>query len=170
MCSGTPTRREPGKFDFTGNNDLRHFIELCAKNGMKVILRPGPYVCAEWDMGGLPWWLLKDRDMKLRDDNPAFMETTPFGAWHGISLRPLVPTRPAITINGSAFCNSIDIQRLGDTNTASFSAQKQERQPFQGCLSCVEGNARLRLAAPPLLPVKKRSGQLHPKDSLVKPP
>ena len=48
---------EPGKFDFTGNNDLRHFIELCAKNGMKVILRPGPYVCAEWDMGGLPWWL-----------------------------------------------------------------------------------------------------------------
>ncbi len=119
MCSGTPTRREPGKFDFTGNNDLRHFIELCAKNGMKVILRPGPYVCAEWDMGGLPWWLLKDRDMKLRDDNPAFMETTPFGAWHGISLRPLVPIRPAITINGSAFCNSIDIQRLGDTNTAS---------------------------------------------------
>ncbi|WP_294592205.1 beta-galactosidase family protein [uncultured Rikenella sp.] len=65
---------EPGKFDFTGNNDLRHFIELCAKNGMKVILRPGPYVCAEWDMGGLPWWLLKDRGLKLRDDNPAFME------------------------------------------------------------------------------------------------
>lgn len=65
---------EPGKFDFTGNNDLRHFIELCDKNEMKVILRPGPYVCAEWDMGGLPWWLLKDRDMKLRNDNPAFME------------------------------------------------------------------------------------------------
>lgn len=38
---------EPGKFDFTGNNDLRHFIELCAANDMKVILRPGPYVCAE---------------------------------------------------------------------------------------------------------------------------
>ncbi len=94
MCSGTPTRREPGKFDFTGNNDLRHFIELCAKNGMKVILRPGPYVCAEWDMGGLPWWLLKDRDMKLRDDNPAFMETTPFGAWHGLYGRSYRSGRP----------------------------------------------------------------------------
>lgn len=65
---------EPGKFDFTDNNDLRHFIELCDKNGMKVILRPGPYVCAEWDMGGLPWWLLKNRNIRLREDDPAFME------------------------------------------------------------------------------------------------
>lgn len=65
---------EPGKFDFTGNNDLRHFIELCAANDMKVILRPGPYVCAEWDMGGLPWWLLKNRDIRLREDDPAFLE------------------------------------------------------------------------------------------------
>ena len=64
----------PGEFDFTGNNDLRHFIELCGANGMNVILRPGPYVCAEWDMGGLPWWLLKDRDMRMREDDPAFME------------------------------------------------------------------------------------------------
>lgn len=52
---------EPGKFDFSGQNDLREFIKLCAKNDMKVILRPGPYVCAEWEMGGLPWWLLKRR-------------------------------------------------------------------------------------------------------------
>lgn len=65
---------EPGKFDFTGNNDLRAFVELCRDNDMKVILRPGPYVCAEWDMGGLPWWLLKNRDIRLREDDPAFME------------------------------------------------------------------------------------------------
>lgn len=65
---------EPGQFDFTGNNDLRAFVELCADNNMKVILRPGPYVCAEWDMGGLPWWLLKNRDIQLRQDDPAFME------------------------------------------------------------------------------------------------
>ena len=49
------------KFDFTGQNDLRKFVELCRDNGMNVILRPGPYVCAEWEMGGLPWWLLKKR-------------------------------------------------------------------------------------------------------------
>lgn len=64
----------PGNFDFTGQNDLRHFIELCAKNDMKVILRPGPYVCAEWEMGGLPWWLLKKKDIRLREQDPYFME------------------------------------------------------------------------------------------------
>ena len=54
------------RFDFTGQNDIREFIRLCGKNDMKVILRPGPYVCAEWEMGGLPWWLLKKKDILLR--------------------------------------------------------------------------------------------------------
>lgn len=61
-------------FDFSGQNDLRAFINLCEENGMKVILRPGPYVCAEWEMGGLPWWLLKKKDIRLREDDPYFME------------------------------------------------------------------------------------------------
>ncbi|MDE6161002.1 MAG: beta-galactosidase, partial [Muribaculaceae bacterium] len=64
----------PDEFDFSGQNDLRHFIELCAQNDMKVILRPGPYVCAEWEMGGLPWWLLKKKDIRLRELDPYFME------------------------------------------------------------------------------------------------
>ncbi|MDE6389886.1 MAG: beta-galactosidase, partial [Duncaniella sp.] len=64
----------PDNFDFTDQRDLRHFIELCAKNDMKVILRPGPYVCAEWEMGGLPWWLLKKKDIRLREQDPYFME------------------------------------------------------------------------------------------------
>lgn len=63
-----------GEFDFSGQNDLREFIKLCEKNGMKVILRPGPYVCAEWEMGGLPWWLLKKKDIRLREDDPYFIE------------------------------------------------------------------------------------------------
>ena len=64
----------PDQFDFTGQNDLREFIKLCADNDMKVILRPGPYVCAEWEMGGLPWWLLKKKDIRLREQDPYFME------------------------------------------------------------------------------------------------
>lgn len=63
-----------GQFDFTGQNDLREFIKLCEANDMKVILRPGPYVCAEWEMGGLPWWLLKKKDIKLRENDPYFLE------------------------------------------------------------------------------------------------
>lgn len=65
---------EPGKFDFTGQNDLAEFVRLCQKNDMMVILRPGPYVCAEWEMGGLPWWLLKKKDIKLRENDPYFLE------------------------------------------------------------------------------------------------
>lgn len=64
----------PGEFDFSGQNDLREFIKLCQENGLYVILRPGPYVCAEWEMGGLPWWLLKDKDIALREDDPRFLE------------------------------------------------------------------------------------------------
>lgn len=65
---------EPDVFDFTGQNDLRGFVKLCQENGMKVILRPGPYVCAEWEMGGLPWWLLKKKDIRLRENDPYFLE------------------------------------------------------------------------------------------------
>lgn len=65
---------EEDQFDFTGQNDLAEFIRLCQENDMKVILRPGPYVCAEWEMGGLPWWLLKKKDIKLRENDPYFLE------------------------------------------------------------------------------------------------
>lgn len=65
---------KPGKFDFTGQKDLAEFCRLCQKNDMYVILRPGPYVCAEWEMGGLPWWLLKKKDIRLREDDPYFLE------------------------------------------------------------------------------------------------
>ena len=63
-----------GQFDFTGNNDVAEFCRLAQKNGMYVIVRPGPYVCAEWEMGGLPWWLLKKKEIKLRERDPYFME------------------------------------------------------------------------------------------------
>lgn len=66
--------QQEGKFDFTGNNDVAAFCRLAQKNGMYVIVRPGPYVCAEWEMGGLPWWLLKKKDIKLRTLDPYFME------------------------------------------------------------------------------------------------
>ena len=65
---------QPGQFDFSGQKDVAQFCRLCHNNGMYVILRPGPYVCAEWEMGGLPWWLLKNKEIRLREDDPYFIE------------------------------------------------------------------------------------------------
>jgi len=54
-------------FDFkTGNRNIAAFIRICQQEGMWVIVRPGPYVCAEWDFGGLPTYLLKIPDIKIR--------------------------------------------------------------------------------------------------------
>ena len=79
-----------GEFDFTGNNDVAEFCRLAQKNGMYVIVRPGPYVCAEWEMGGLPWWLLKKKDIRLRERDPYFMERVKiFEEKVGEQLKPL---------------------------------------------------------------------------------
>ena len=59
-----------GKFDWRGQRDAAEFCRLAQAEGLWVILRPGPYACAEWEMGGLPWWLLKqpgDRFLRTRD-------------------------------------------------------------------------------------------------------
>jgi beta-galactosidase len=63
----------PGVFDFSGQNDVAEFIRIAQQEGLYVILRPGPYVCSEWDLGGLPAWLLADRDIVLRSRDPKFM-------------------------------------------------------------------------------------------------
>jgi beta-galactosidase len=48
-----------GRYDWSGQRDAIEFCRLAQQQGLWVILRPGPYACAEWEMGGLPWWLLK---------------------------------------------------------------------------------------------------------------
>ena len=82
--------QKEGQFDWTGNNDVAEFCRLAQKNGMYVIVRPGPYVCAEWEMGGLPWWLLKKKDIRLRERDPYFMERVKiFETEVGKQLAPL---------------------------------------------------------------------------------
>jgi beta-galactosidase len=78
-------------FDFKGQNDVAEFVRLIQKNGMYCIVRPGPYVCAEWDMGGLPWWLLKKKDIKLRslEDKFFIARTQKFLQEAGKQLAPL---------------------------------------------------------------------------------
>ncbi|MHB1155684.1 MAG: glycoside hydrolase family 35 protein [Phycisphaerales bacterium] len=65
---------QPGRYRFDGDLDLRAFIRLIADEGMYCILRPGPYVCAEWDFGGLPAWLGREKNVALRQSNPLFLQ------------------------------------------------------------------------------------------------
>ncbi|MDH6305645.1 beta-galactosidase [Parabacteroides sp. PF5-5] len=68
--------QKPGEFNFSGNNDIAAFCRLAQQYDMYIMLRPGPYVCSEWEMGGLPWWLLKKEDIALRSNDPYFLERT----------------------------------------------------------------------------------------------
>ncbi|WP_329581171.1 beta-galactosidase [Kitasatospora sp. NBC_01250] len=63
----------PGSYDFTGRLDLVAFVRAAERQDLKVLLRPGPYICAEWEFGGLPAWLLKDPAMRLRCAHPGYL-------------------------------------------------------------------------------------------------
>ncbi|XP_030622397.1 beta-galactosidase-1-like protein 2 [Chanos chanos] len=63
---------ERGVFCFSEQLDVEAYVRLAADLGLWVILRPGPYICAEWDLGGLPSWLLRDHSMRLRTTYPGF--------------------------------------------------------------------------------------------------
>ena len=64
---------QPGEFNFEGQADIARFVEIAAEEGLFVLLRPGPYVCAEFDFGGYPYWLQNDPSLVWRSDNPAFL-------------------------------------------------------------------------------------------------
>lgn len=79
----------PGVYDFTGQNDVAEYIREAQQEGLNVILRPGPYVCAEWDLGGYPSWLLKDRSLILRSTDPKFIAA--MNTWFARLARELSP-------------------------------------------------------------------------------
>ena len=62
--------RKEGQFDFSGMLDIEKYIETAEKLGLYVIVRPGPYICAEWEFGGLHSWLLSYPHMSLRCNDP----------------------------------------------------------------------------------------------------
>ena len=72
-CWNLHERRE-GEFDFSGMLDIVRFIETATALGLYVIVRPGPYICAEWDFGGLPAWLLSYPQMAIRCNDPLYLE------------------------------------------------------------------------------------------------
>ena len=64
----------PGQFDFSGDNDVAAFVYMAQHEGLDVILRPGPYVCAEWEAGGFPAWLFADPHLHVRTQDPKYLK------------------------------------------------------------------------------------------------
>lgn len=73
-CAWNMHEKRPGEYCFDGNLNLAEFIKLAEKNELMAIVRPGPYICAEWEFGGLPWWLQKDDEIEIRCSNKAYMQ------------------------------------------------------------------------------------------------
>uniref|UniRef100_A0A8C6STL0 Beta-galactosidase n=1 Tax=Neogobius melanostomus TaxID=47308 RepID=A0A8C6STL0_9GOBI len=80
---------ERGVFNFEDDLDLEAYLQLAASLGLWVILRPGPYICAEWDFGGLPSWLLRDPNMKVRTTYPGFTDAV--NPYFDLLIKKVVP-------------------------------------------------------------------------------
>uniref|UniRef100_A0A3P9GZ04 Galactosidase, beta 1-like n=1 Tax=Oryzias latipes TaxID=8090 RepID=A0A3P9GZ04_ORYLA len=91
-----------GVQNFTGDQDLEYFLHLANQTGLLVILRPGPYICAEWEMGGLPAWLLQKPSIRLRSADTDYMQAV--STWLAVLLPKM---KPWLYINGG---NIITVQ------------------------------------------------------------
>src|SRR4051794_9088678 len=86
---------EPQKdqFDFSGNNDIAAFVKMAQEEGLWVILRPSPYVCAEWEFGGYPYWLQNEKGLVVRSKEPQYLaEYKKYIQQVGKQLAPLLIT------------------------------------------------------------------------------
>ncbi len=92
-CAWNMHEKQPDVFDFTGNYDIAEFVKTAESEGLMVIVRPGPYICAEWEFGGLPWWLQTMDDMEIRCSNPTYMNRFKIYLSHLFDeIRPLLFT------------------------------------------------------------------------------
>ncbi|RWY47249.1 glycoside hydrolase family 35 protein [Mucilaginibacter gilvus] len=131
-----------GKYDFTGNNDIAEFVRIAKEEGLWVVLRPSPYVCAEWEFGGYPWWLLKDKDMKVRSkDGPFINAYRSYMLEVGKHLAPL-----QINHGGNILMVQIENEYGSYRNDKEYLAQNEKifrEAGFDGLLFTCDGPSQM---------------------------
>lgn len=103
-----------GQWDFGGERDVTAFLRLAKEAGLYVVARPGPYICSEWDGGGLPAYLFAQDDIRLRDNDPAFLRHT--SRWFERIMPLLAAFEPGLggTILGVQLDNELDFYGCED--------------------------------------------------------
>lgn len=135
-----------GKFDFSGMLDIERFIRTAQKVGLKVIFRTGPYICAEWENGGFPSWLLKkEYNIRLRCNTEPYM--THLKDWFHVLFSKI---RPYLDVNGGpviAMAIENEYGTFGDDFTYLLEIEKIYRNENMNCLYfAADGNTRYHLS------------------------
>ena len=175
------TEPKPGEYNFEGICDLERFLKTADEVGLKVVLRCSPYLCGEWEMGGLPSWLLKSRTMCLRSSDPEYMEyANRYNAVLCEKIRPFLHTNggPIILVGleneyGSygedhEYLRSLmDFYKERDINVPFVSANGVD--PFKYINGVVEGtwNGIDHSALPGALPQFEKLKELQPDKPLM---
>ena len=94
-CAWNMHEKKQGEFDFSGGLDIGLFLKKAGEKGLMAIVRPGPYICSEWEFGGLPWWIQTDEDMEIRCMNEKYI-----ACFDRYLDRLLAEVRPYLVTNG----------------------------------------------------------------------
>ncbi|GEB36659.1 hypothetical protein GLI01_06940 [Gluconacetobacter liquefaciens] len=134
----------PGQFDLTTDRrDFRTFLALCQQAGLWVSLRPGPYVCGEWDFGGLPTWLLYEGDIRVRSMDPAFLAAAErYIATIARAVRPFMADR-----GGPVLMTQIENEYAsfgGDPAYMAWTRETWNRYGITGACTTADGLVQLR--------------------------
>ncbi|OOQ60064.1 glycoside hydrolase family 35 protein [Mucilaginibacter pedocola] len=131
-----------GQYDFSGNKNIAAFAQVAKEEGMWVVMRPSPYACAEWEFGGYPWWLLKDKDLKVRSLDPKFMDAyRNYVLQLGKQLSPLL-----ITHGGNIIMVQIENEYGSYSNDKQYLAQNEKifrEAGFDGVLFTCDGATQM---------------------------
>ncbi|HMQ31919.1 MAG TPA: beta-galactosidase [Chloroflexaceae bacterium] len=139
----------PGAFDFAEEADLGAFLDLCHELGLKAIVRPGPYICAEWENGGLPAWLTAEPGLALRTDDERYMAA--IGRWFDALMPILVPRQygaggPVILcqIENEHWASGVYAHDSHQTSLDTAAAVRGMTVPQYTCMGAMPGRPELR--------------------------
>jgi len=143
---------EKNKFDFSGNNDIAEFVRIAKEEGLWVILRPSPYVCAEWEFGGYPYWLQNEKGLIVRSKENQYLKE--YEAYINAIGRELAPLQ--INNGGNILMVQLENEYGSYSNDKAYLAinQKLFREAgFNGLLYTCDPEADLEKGhLPGLLP------------------